>query len=35
VGRQRHVETQELKSYLCHAPVDTALETLVHMRGMR
>ena len=33
--RRRHVETQELKSYLCNAPVDTALETLVHMSGMR
>ena len=33
--RRRHVETQELKSSLCHAPVDTALETLVHMSGMR
>ncbi len=32
---RRHVETQELKSYLCHAPVNTALEKLVHMRGMR
>ncbi len=32
---RRHVETQELKSYLCNAPVDTALETLVHMSGMR
>ncbi|HEY5867146.1 MAG TPA: IS701 family transposase [Candidatus Tectomicrobia bacterium] len=32
---RRHVETQELKSYLCNAPVDTAMETLVHMSGMR
>ena len=32
---RRHVETGELKSYLCNAPVDTALETLVHMSGMR
>jgi SRSO17 transposase len=32
---RRHVETQELKSSLCHAPVDTALETLVPMSGMR
>ena len=32
---RRHGETQALKSYLCHAPVDTALETLVHMSGMR
>ena len=32
---RRHVATQELKSSLCHAPVDTALETLGHMSGMR
>ena len=32
---RRHVETGELKTYLCNAPVDTALETLVHMSGMR
>jgi len=32
---RRHVETGELKSYLCNAPVDTALEKLVHMSGMR
>jgi SRSO17 transposase len=32
---RRHVETGELKSSLCHAPVDTALEKLVHRSGMR
>ena len=32
---RRHVETGELKTYLCNAPVDTALETLVRMSGMR
>jgi len=32
---RRHLETGELKTYLCHAPVDTSLETLVHMSGMR
>jgi SRSO17 transposase len=32
---RRHVETGELKIYLCNAPVDTALEQLVHMSGMR
>jgi len=32
---RRHGETGELKSSLCHAPVDTALEKLVHMSGMR
>jgi SRSO17 transposase len=32
---RRHLETGELKTYLCHAPVDTALEQLVHMSGMR
>ncbi len=32
---RRHVETGALKTYLCNAPVDTALETLVHMSGMR
>jgi SRSO17 transposase len=32
---RRHVETGELKTYLCNAPVDTALEKLVHMSGMR
>jgi SRSO17 transposase len=32
---RRHVETGELKTYLCNAPVDTALEKLVQMSGMR
>jgi SRSO17 transposase len=32
---RRHVETGELKTYLCNAPVDTAVETLVRMTGMR
>jgi SRSO17 transposase len=32
---RRHIETGELKTYLCNAPVDTALEKLVHMSGMR
>jgi SRSO17 transposase len=32
---RRHAETGELKSYLCNAPVDTALEQLVQMSGMR
>jgi SRSO17 transposase len=32
---RRHVETGELKAYLCNAPVDTALEKLVQMSGMR
>jgi hypothetical protein len=32
---RRHVETGELKTYLCHAPGDTALEQLVRMSGMR
>jgi len=32
---RRHLETGELKTYLCNAPVDTALEQLVHMSGMR
>jgi len=32
---RRHVETGELKTYLCNAPVDTALETRVRMSGMR
>ena len=32
---RRHGETGELKRSLCHAPVDTALEKLVHMSGMR
>jgi SRSO17 transposase len=32
---RRHVETGELKSYVCNAPGDTALAKLVHMSGMR
>src|SRR5712692_540794 len=32
---RRHVETGELKTYLCNAPVDTAVETHVRMSGMR
>jgi SRSO17 transposase len=32
---RRHVETGELKTSLCHAPGDTALEQLVRMSGMR
>ena len=32
---RRHVETRELKTSLCHAPGDTALEQLVRMSGMR
>jgi SRSO17 transposase len=32
---RRHVETGELKTSLCHAPVDTAAETQVRMSGMR
>jgi SRSO17 transposase len=32
---RQHVDTGELKSYLCNAPVDTALEQLVRMSGMR
>ena len=32
---RRHLETGELKTYLCNAPVDTALAKLVHMSGMR
>jgi len=32
---RRHRETGELKTYLCHAPVDTALATQVRMSGMR
>ena len=32
---RRHIETGELKTSLCHAPVDTVLEKLVHMSGMR
>jgi SRSO17 transposase len=32
---RRHSETGELKPSLCHAPVDTAVETRVRMSGMR
>lgn len=32
---RRHVETGELKTYLCNAPVDTPVEALVRMSGMR
>jgi SRSO17 transposase len=32
---RRHLETGELKSYLCNAPVDTVREKLVQMSGMR
>jgi SRSO17 transposase len=32
---RRHLETGELKTYLCTAPVDTALEQLVQVSGMR
>ena len=32
---RRHIDTGELKTYLCNAPVDTVLEKLVHMSGMR
>ncbi len=32
---RRQSETGELKTYLCNAPVDTALETCVRMSGMR
>jgi len=35
VGRRRHLEPGELKTSLCHAPVDTALEKLGHMSGRR
>ena len=33
--RRRQVETGELKTSLCNAPVDTAVATLVRMSGMR
>lgn len=33
--RRRHVETGELKTYLCNAPRETALETFARMSGMR
>jgi SRSO17 transposase len=32
---RRHLETGELKTYLCNAPRDTALETQVRMSGLR
>ena len=32
---RRHIETGELKTSLCTAPVDTAVETQVRMSGMR
>jgi len=32
---RRHLETGELKTYLCNAPIATALVKLVHMSGMR
>lgn len=32
---RRHVEAGELKTYLCNAPIDTAVETRVQMSGMR
>ena len=32
---RRHVETGELKTSLCHAPVDTAVVTLIRMSGLR
>jgi SRSO17 transposase len=32
---RRHIDTGELKTSLCHAPVDTVLAKLVHMSGMR
>jgi SRSO17 transposase len=32
---RRHVETGEVKTYLCSAPGDTAVEALVRMSGMR
>ena len=32
---RRHVETGELKTYLCNAPLDTVLATHVRMSGMR
>lgn len=32
---RRHLETGELKTYLCNAPGDTPLETRVRMSGMR
>jgi len=35
VGLRRHIETGELQTYRCNAPVDTALAKLVQMSGMR
>ena len=32
---RRHMETGELKTYLCNAPRNTAVQTLVRMSGMR
>ena len=32
---RRHVETGEVKTYLCNAPPETAPATLVRMSGMR
>jgi hypothetical protein len=32
---RRHLETGELKTYRCNAPVDLPLETLVRLRGRR
>ena len=32
---RRHVETGELKTYLCNAPVGTSLETLARLSGLR
>jgi SRSO17 transposase len=32
---RRHLDTGEVKTYLCNAPVDTALATHVRMSGMR
>src|SRR6266849_1148441 len=32
---RRHVETGELKTYLCNAPIEVAVETHVRMSGLR
>ena len=32
---RRHVDTGELKTYVCNAPPTTALETLMRMSGMQ
>ena len=32
---RRHIETGELRTYLCNAPRDTALETRVRLSGRR